>query len=244
MNSFEQLLSINTIKKKDITNTAEYLDQTRNIVLPNNEFTYPLISITNRSNIISECVYLGNYFLTILPYEIYTSFIKTKINYKLCHKGGEENIIDIISNSNPVENKYFIVLFNISNTPEDLFRFKLLSSDNYLNLEKVGNLMYTFKNYTNKVTTIIRNISRTMIICDTFLNMNLGTPLFIENELIGIFYKKTDSVSYFFRISAIESWFIQYNLKENNLPYVSFTNEQLYSIIVSLQNRIEYLESK
>jgi hypothetical protein len=244
--SLTDLLSTNNAKfNKKQLEMAHYQDQTKQLPISTNGFTYPLINVTNRTNIIAEAIYVGHtYFITILPYEIYNTMLKSKINFKLITDKGEQNILDIHTNSNPIETKYFIILFTIEGTHE-LFTFNIITYENYLSLEKIGNLMYTFSGYTNRSTTVVNSVNNYSIIANTNLILNFGTPLFIDNQLIGIFYRQTETSAFYLRLSTITNWLSTFKLVDvtRDTGFVPFTNQQLYSIIVGLQNRIEILEN-
>ena len=195
-------------------------------------------------------MYVGNsYFITILTKELFNSISRFSSNYYILNLNERHTIFSIIGYPMNIENTFTICLIQLDNNSDTCFEFNIITSNLYLDIEqKYSEVSYEIGNII--ISSSIVSINENYItIIDNKNNLSIGTPLFVNNTLIGIYYRKNGNVYNFYRLSSINNWLNKYGLihknKSINAPvYIPYSNEQLYQIILSLNNRILELENR
>jgi len=212
-----------------------------------NKFIYSIYNKNNNKNAIANLVYIGNnYFITILNKELYNNISRFSNNYYLQLVETQLHITSITGYSNHIENNFIITLIQLASNETNYYEFDIIHPNMYLSYERPGvSISYEIAGAINE--NIINNINETYITIidnNTFLS---GSPIFINNIMIGMYYRNSGNVCNFFRISSIYSWLNTFSLviknRVKNLPiYVPYSKEQMYNIILYLNDRINILE--
>lgn len=235
------------IEKSNDFSDKKYASQKIHNKLPS-KFIYSIYNKHNNKNAIANLVYIGNnYFITIINKELYNNISRFSNNYYLQLFEIQLNISTITGCSNHIENNFIITLIQLDSNEPNYFEFDIIQPNMYLSYERPGvSISYEMNGTVNQTT--INNINETYI---TIINNNTfisGSPIFINNILIGMYYRNSGNVSNFFRISSIYSWLNTFSLviknRVKNVPiYVPYSKEQMYNIILNLNDRINILEN-
>ena len=241
-----QLEQLMTDKSNDFSDN-KYISQKIKNNLPN-KFIYSFFNKNNNKNAIANLVYIGNnYFITILNKELYNNISRFSNNYYLQLFETQLYISSIIGFPNHIENNFIITLIQLASNETNYYEFDIIQPSMYLSYEQHGvSISYEINGTVNQTT--INDINETYI---TIIDNNaflLGSPIFIDNTLIGIYYRNSGNVCNFFRISSIYSWLHTFSLliknRLKNLPvYVPYSKEQMFNIILYLNDRINILEN-
>jgi hypothetical protein len=239
----EQLL----IDKSNDFSDNKYISQKIQNKLPN-KFIYCLFNTNNKQNAVANLVYIGNnYFITILNKELYNSISRFSDNYYLQLFETQLYISSITGFPNHIENNFIISLIQLASNETNYNEFDIIQASMYLSYEQPGvSISYEINGIVNQ--NIINNINETYITIIDNNSFLLGSPIFIDNTLLGIYYRNSGNVCNFFRISSIYSWLHTFSLviknRVKNLPvYVPYSKEQMYHIILYLNDRINILEN-
>jgi len=245
------ILSINHLmeNKKNDFSDVKYSVQNKVFETFSSSITYGLYCKINNMNIISKLMYVGNnYFITILTNDMFNSISRFSTNYYVLNINERLTISSLVGYPNNIENNFTICLIQLDSNSEACFEFNIITPDMYLEIEQKNNeISYEVNNLI--VSNFISNINENYITTvDGKNNLTLGTPVFMNNTLIGIYYRKSGSICNFYRLSSIYNWLNKYDLINKNKSimtptYIPYTNEQLYQIILSLNNRILELEN-
>jgi len=235
------------IRIKDFT-SDKYLSQNKQNIKAQ-ILSYKLINRNNHKNIIANVVYLDyNYFITILNKEQYQNLHSFSKNYYISYLDNELNIISTNAYDKYIEKNYEIVILEINNNQFKYHEFDIIKPSMYLLFEQ-NNIEISYQVNDIIIQNHILSISDDYIVIDESSKLTIGSPLFKNNILIGLYYKKNGNNCYFFRLSNILNWLNKFSLitkqkKEliTNPLYVPYSKEQMYYIILSLTNRITLLE--
>lgn len=246
------ILTLNELiedKKNDYSDT-QYLVQNKVLESFCSSISYGLYSKIDTSNMISKLMYVGNgYFITILLKDIFNSISRFASNYYVVNLNQRQTIVSIIGYSMNIDNMFTVSLIQLDSNSDTCFEFNIITPNMYLDIEQ-RNTKVSYEIGNSVITSSIWNINETYItVNDNKNNFSIGAPLFINNTLIGIYYRKNANVCNFYRLSSISNWLDKYRLINKNKVingpiYIPYTNEQLYQIILSLNNRILELENK
>jgi hypothetical protein len=230
-------------------NEPKYIEQSRKIVSLENKKTYPIIHKSNRTLFLCELTYIGNnYFLSIMTRELFQNISNYNNNYAILYEKCDLKISSIVSYTLSNANNFIITMIQIDNPIHNFYEFNIITHNAYLELERTGiNVCVDINNLENNIT--INAINDTDIICSCGYNITLGSPIYLNNTIIGIYYKKSGDNVFFYRLSNNIPWLDKFNViyKPNtvsNPGNVSYSQEQFYKIIISLNDRIKVLEEQ
>jgi hypothetical protein len=236
--------SNNTVKR-DFTG-EKYLSQNKQNIIPD-KMSYQLFNKHN-TNAISQIIYIGNsYFITIIHKDQYQTMSRLSNNYYVKYNDKRLNISYINSYPNNIENTYVIVILQVINNDPEYFEFNIINPSKYLSYEQ-KNIEVSYEINNNLHKNKILYITENNITLNNDNTLITGCPLFIDNVLLGIYYKKNANLSVFFRLSSIHNWLETFSLINKDLKidkhiYVQYSKEQMYNIIIDMHNRITLLEN-
>ena len=110
-------------------------------------------------------------------------------------------------------------------------------------MERLGLNCKIIINYTLQTDCKISNILDNSILVSSNDKINQGSPLIIDNKVVGLFYKTKSSEAYYLRLSKIIYWLCNFI----SIPYnvnLGYSNQELYNVILSLSDKIKELECK
>lgn len=251
-NTINQDFNVNnhiSIKDEDIIDYNIINSNLSNNIVIKKIVSYKLINKYNDKYNISNVTYIGNnYFITILKKEDYEYIYRLKSQYYIKCDKNQLEIITVIPYSSIIENNFIVVLFIINNKDNIIFyKFDVINPSMYLQFEQ-NNIELS---YEVRDTIIFNN--KIISISDNYLEieennkLKIGSPLFNDNILIGIHYRDNKNSSFFYRLSKLFLWLNTYSIfknKELKQLYVSYSKEELFNIILCLNERINRLEKK
>lgn len=213
--------------------------------------SYKLINKINHKYTIANILYIGNgYFITILKKEDYEYLYRVKSEYYIKYDNYQLEIRSLIPYSNIIENNYIILLIQINNIHNLIFfEFDVINPSMYLVYEQ-NNIELSYEvNDTIIFNNNVISISDNYLEVEEKNKLKIGSPLFYENILIGIQYRDNKNGSFFYRLSKLYIWLNSYSLftKKEIIKkhlYVSYSKEELFNIILCLNDRINSLEKK
>ena len=232
-------------KKKDYSSDKYSSQNKRNIL--SEKLSYQIFNKNNNKIVIANLVYIGkNYFITILNKDLHNTLCRFSNNFYIKYNDNKLNILSINTYHNNIENNFVIIILQLDNNDDIDNEFDIIDPSMYLSYEQNNVVVsYEVKNaiHTNKIANINENYI-TILDDNTFI---LGSPLFINNILIGIYYRKSANVCFFYRISGLYSWLNTFSLITKNKAieqplYIPYTKDQMYRIILTMNNRINLLE--
>ena len=235
----------NNTVKRDFTD-EKYLSQNKRNIIPN-KMSYQLFNKHN-TNAISQIIYIGNnYFITIINKEQYQIMSRFLNNYYVKYNDKRLNISYINAYHNNIENTYVIIILQVINNDPEYFEFNIINPSKYLSHEQ-KNIEVSYEINNNLHTNKILYITENSITLNNDITLISGCPLFIDNVLLGIYYKKNANLSVFFRLSSIHNWLDTFSLINKDVTidkhiYVQYSKEQMYNIIIAMHNRITLLEN-
>ena len=231
--------------KKDLT-ADKYVSQNKQNII-SDKMSYNIFNKNNSTNSISNSIYIGyNYFITIINKEQYQLLTRFTNNYYLQYNNDKLNITSIDAYHNNIENNFIIVTIQVNNNDANYYEFDVIEPSMYLEYEQRNiEVSYEIDNIIHKSKIV--NINENYITIHNNSNFKMGAPLFINNILLGIYYRKSANVSFFFRLSSIYSWLNTFSLVTKNRSltqplFIPYSKEQLYNILLNMNNRIVLLE--
>ena len=213
-----------------------------------------LLFIRNLQNPLSFFIYLDNTsFIGVLTNDqvynikIYNELYKIYINNIF-----SVNIVKIdIINTN-IDKSINLVI--VKTTHCDLLNSKpkveLVTPVDFMNCEDPANNYICENQKGERISLTVEKITSDTIIITSNDYLLPGYPLFSHNKLVGIFCKKKDNTLYFYRISYYLSLIYPFcnHLDKhihNTIPKnIIYSQEQLYSIISGLNNKVNALEKR
>jgi len=235
------------IKKTKDFSGHKYVSQNMQNIL-SEKTSYHIFNKNDSKNILVNVVYIGNnYFITILNRELYNNICRFSDNYYVKFSETQFRISSIIGYPNHIENNFVITLMQFDNNQADYHEFDVIPPSMYLSYEQPGvSVSYEINGNINNNT--LSSINESYITINDNNSFIMGAPLFINNILIGIYYRKSGNICNFYRISGIYSWLNTFALMTKNralnMPvFVPYTKEQMYNIILDLNQRINVLEN-
>ena len=258
------------IHKKNITNISDSLigssklflesstkDKTLQIeeaAVVHNTSLYPLFFVRNLKNRLCSFSYLGNkYFIGVLTnkqiYEIktfndlYKIYINKVINVSICEI--------YVAETNQDKSLQLVI---IKTSDHEILNYKepieLISPVDYLNFEQPGNIFLLKDDDDIGIELQVNKITNDSIFIDRPIDVSNGNPLFINNKLVGIFSKKANDYLIFYRISYYLEWITKHccsfikSINTSIPKNTIYTQEQLLSIIASLNQKVDNLEKR
>jgi hypothetical protein len=213
-----------------------------------------LLFIRNLQNPLSFFIYLDNTsFIGVLTHEqiynikIYNDLYKIYINNIF-----SVNIVEIEIINTSIDKSINLVI--VKTTKCDLLnskpRVELLAPVDFMNCEDPTNNYICENKNGDSISLTVEKITSDTIIIISHEHLLPGYPLYSNNKLVGIFCKKKDDKLYFYRISYYLSLILPFcsylNRQLNNtIPKnIIYNQEQLYSIISGLNNKVNALEKR
>ena len=162
------------------------------------------------------------------------------------------NIVEINIANTTIDKSINLVI--VKTTQCDLLknkpRVELITPVDFMNCEDPANKYICENQNGERIQLTVEKITSDMIIIISKEHLLPGYPLFSNNKLVGILCKKTDDTLYFYRISYHLNWIYPFcnhiNRQINNaIPKnIIYSQEQLYSIISGLNNKVNALENR
>ena len=212
--------------------------------------SYKLLSKSNDKYCISNVIYIGNnYFITILKKQDYEFIYNLKSNYYIKKDLEQLSLISINPFVNIIENNFIISLIQISNENNlSFFKFEVINPSMYLLYEQNDIELSYEVNDSLILNNKIISISENYLEIEEKNKLKIGSPLFYDNILIGIHYRDNKNVGFFYRLSKLYIWLNSYSIFTNyEIPkklYVLYSKEELFNIIICLNDKINSLEKK
>jgi hypothetical protein len=162
------------------------------------------------------------------------------------------NIIEInIANTNIINNIHLVII-KTSNCEllQNKKKIELVQTKDFLNCEQINNTFISHDKDNNTINLNVEKITTNSIIVTNTYNLLMGSPLFTNNILLGIFCVENDNKLVFFRFSYFLDWIYKFSknylqVVNSSLPKnVVFTQQQFYSIIIELNSKVETLENE
>ena len=110
-------------------------------------------------------------------------------------------------------------------------------------MERLGLNCKIITNYSSQINGNISNIFDNSIIVSSYDKINQGSPLIINDKVIGLFYKTKSNEACYLRLSRITYWLCNFISIPYNIP-VNYSNQELYNVIISLSDKVKELENK
>lgn len=248
--------------EKNNRNTQELIipnfTEKRNQLLPDikiNGLTYPIINISHPKEILFECLYLGNsHFITLIPEFYLRNFQIYKPNFKIIGSNDELLFIDELEicdkfKPNLTDINIKLVIIKTSTISESMAIPDFIHVPDFISLERAGIIGSFWSDYSKKETGKITEITTDLYKVKLTNNVILGSPLLINGKVVGICVGSNQNFTLFARLSEYYSWMKSFRIDNplvfsQYMKFPHYTNEQLYSIIANLNDRIKYLEKK
>jgi hypothetical protein len=243
--NLDELMNNNINNKKDYS-SDKYSSQNRQIIV-DKKISYQIFNKNNSKNAIANLVYIGkNYFITILNKDQHNTLCRFPNNYYVNYITKKLNILLINTYHNNIENNYVILILQVDSNDDIINEFDIINPSMYLSYEQ-KNVIVSYESNSSIQTTQISNISDNYITINNDDAIMLGSPLFVNNILIGIYYRKSANVCFFYRISGLYNWLNTFSLITKNRVieqalYIPYSKDQMYRIILSMNDRINLLE--
>lgn len=222
-----------------------------------NKPSYPILFRGDETNVLAECVFLGNNnFLSCIKKDLVKNIKIEPTSYYIQIENVNAFIKKIFSCSSTLENPNMIlVVLNIKNDLKNEDIIDILDAKYILSYEQIGIDCNIITDYHNNETKTISLVEPNDIIVHTKDKINNGSPLLVNGILIGLFYRYKSGFASYLRLSSYLFWIGQFYTWTNNSnkipnnftkPFVKIplSEEQLYYIINDLQNRLEILEKE
>ena len=233
---------ITTIQK----NSAPRELLVENIIEINN-ISYPIVSDSDKLRVLSESIYIGNeFFLTILDNSLFNDICKYTNSYSLIVSNSVKlRIVQIQKSSEVIDNSMCIVIFKVLNYEflNNIVKQDIINYNDFIYMERLGLNCKIITSYSSQIDGKISNIFDNYILISSYDKINQGSPLIIDNKVIGLFYKIKSNEAYYLRLSRITYWLCNFISIPYNIP-VNYSNQELYNVIISLSDKVKELENK
>jgi hypothetical protein len=212
-----------------------------------NNISYPIIADSNKINVLAESIYIGNqFFLSIIDTLLFNDIYKYPNSYSLLINNNTKLRITQMQKSAEVfDNTKCLVIFKIidyefSNT---IVKQEIINYNDFIYMERLSLNCKVINNYSIQNNGKISNIIDNSIIISIQDKINQGSPLIIDNKVIGLFYKNKSNDAYYLRLSRITYWLCNFITIPYNVP-IHYSNQELYNVILSLSDKVQEFENK
>lgn len=215
------------------------------IVIVNN-ISYPIVADSNKLNVLAESIYIGNqYFLTILDTTLFHDICKYTNSYLLILNSNVKlRIIQMQKSSEVFDNSKCLVIFKIDYDLSNIIvKQDIINYNDFIYLERLGINCKIITDYSSLIHDKISNIIDNSILLSNLDKINQGSPLIINNKVIGLFYKTKSNNAYYLRLSRVTYWLCNFISIPYNTP-INYSNQDLYNVIISLSDKVKELEIK
>ena len=193
----------NNINTKEVKKTSIFDEMNQNSksiqYVKNSSYTFTLYK---NLEILSECIYIGkNVFLLCLDRNEVDQIYRYNRDYKICIENRLTfNILDI-SNITPIQNNIVVCLVftRFDNSLTNLASLQILPKEKYSSYYTLNRECYIIENNFKAQCKIIE--SNSMFVLTTNMNVVKGTPLIVDNIIVGINIEKNK----FLKFDAIYS---------------------------------------
>lgn len=217
-----------------------------NIVQVNN-ISYPIVADSNKLNVLAESIYIGNqFFLTILDTTLFNDICKYANSYLLIINDSIKlRIIQMQKSSESFDNLKCLVIFKIIDYEflNTIVKHEIINYNDFIYLERLGSNCKIVTDYSSQIDGKISNIVDNSILVSNLDKINQGSPMVIDNKVIGLFYRTKSNASYYLRLSRISYWLCNFISMPYNIP-INYANQDLYNVIISLSDKVKELENK
>lgn len=218
----------------------------QNIVRVNN-ISYPIVADSDKLNVLAESIYIGNqYFLTILDTMLFNDICKYTNSYLLIINDSIKlRIVQTQKSSESFDNLKCLVIFKIIDYEflNTIVKHEIINYNDFIYLERLGSNCKIVADYSSQIEGKISNIVDNSIIVSNLDKINQGSPMIIDNKVIGLFYRTKSNASYYLRLSRISYWLCNFISMPYNIP-INYSNQDLYNVIISLSDKVKELENK
>jgi hypothetical protein len=223
----------------------------RELVIENiieiNNISYPIVSDSDKLTVLSEAIYISNqFFLTILDNSLFNDICKYTNSYSLIVSNTVKlRIVQLQKSSEVINNSMCLVIFKVSNYEflNNIVKQDIINYNDFIYMERLGLNCKIITNYSSQINGKISNIFDNSILVSSYDKINQGSPLIINDKVIGLFYKTKSNEAYYLRLSRITYWLCNFISIPYNIP-VDYSNQELYNVIVSLSDKVKELENK
>jgi hypothetical protein len=233
---------INISQKKEI-NIEQIIDK----LIKFNNITYPIVSDSDKQIVLSEAIYIGNeFFMTILDNNLFNDILRYSNNYSLIVNNLTKlRIVQMQKSSEIVDNSMSLVIFKVINYESfnNVVIQNIINYNDFIYMERLGLNCKIIIDYSLIIDSKISNIFDKSIIVSSNDKINQGSPLIIDNKIVGLFYKTKSSDAYYLRLSRITYWLCNFISIPYSVP-IGFSNQELYNVILSLSDKVKELECK
>ena len=213
-----------------------------------------LYNIRNLKNPLSFFYYLfDTYFIGVLSDDdIYN--IKTYNDlYKIyLNKLFNVSIVEIYTaETNIVSNIHLVIVkTSFCELLPNKKTLTLIKPTETINCEQINNKFITEDQVSTILNLKVEKITLNSIIVNSNHRLVMGSPLYTNNILVGLFFLENNNQLMFYRISYFLNWIYKFSkdyqqVINHTLPKnVNFSDNQLYSIINELTKKVENLENQ
>lgn len=217
-----------------------------NIVQVNN-ISYPIVADSDKLNVLAESIYIGNqYFLTIIDTILFNDICKYPNSYLLIINNSIKlRIVEMQKSSESFDNFKCLIIFKINDYEflKTIIKHEIIDYNDFIYLERLGTNCKILTDYSSHIDGKISNIVDNTIIVSNLDKINQGSPMLIDNKVIGLFYRTKSNASYYLRLSRLSYWLCNFISIPYNMP-INYSNQDLYNVIISLSDKVKELEKK
>ena len=218
----------------------------QNILLMNN-ISYPIVAHSDKLNVLAESIYIGNqFFLTILDLSLFNDICKYTNSYLLIINDSIKlRIVQMQKSSESFDNLKCLVIFKIIDYEflNTIVKHEIINYNDFIYMERLGLNCKIVTDYSSQIDGKISNIVDNSIIVSNLDKINQGSPMIIDNKVIGLFYRTKSNASYYLKLSRISYWLCNFISIPYNMP-INYSNQDLYNVIISLSDKVKELENK
>ena len=233
------------------TNNAQKKKVEKEIIIENivqvNNISYPIVADSNKLNVLAESIYIGNqHFLTILDTILFNDICKYTNSYLLIINDNIKlRIVQMHKSSEAFDNSKCLVIFKIIDYEflNSIVKHDIINYNDFIYNERLGINCKIITDYSLQIDANISNIVDNSILLSNLDKINQGSPLIIDNKVIGLFYKTKSNNAHYLRLSRITYWLCNFISIPYNIP-INYSNQDLYNVIISLSDKVRELENK
>jgi hypothetical protein len=273
------MLNLNSVKKSIVSipnNTSLDIVDAKTLLMPvvlknkieknvvieerpsnRNSSVYSLFFTRTLNKSLSGFSYIGNgYFIGVLTKDvIYDIKIYNELYKLYLNSYTGVNIIEInISESSEGSKNNLVELVIIKTCDNEFLRYinpvNIITPVDFIQCEQLSN-SYSCEYNGQHISFNIEKITIDSFIIDSKKELLIGTPLYCNKKLVGIFSRIANNKLIFHRISHYLEWISQFSntIQTRNISNlipknVIYTQEQLYGILSCLNEKIDDLSKQ
>ena len=124
-----------------------------------------------------------------------------------------------------------------------IVKHEIINYNDFIYLERLGINCKIITDYSSQIDGKISNIVDNSILVSNLDKINQGSPMVIDNKVVGLFYRTKSNASYYLRLSRISYWLCNFISIPYNMP-INYVNQDLYNVIISLSDKVKELENQ